>query len=130
VNASISRFRYKSAALSFVAILLVFLIATVSVIVSHESEMLADARMGAEHELEIVASLLRESFLKFDYERVEEFLQRWGNEQEDVVEVKAVAPNGFVLAQYKRKEPRQTALCLRSTSEKSLRNIPSGRPGR
>jgi PAS domain S-box-containing protein len=105
----IPKFRYKRAVLSFVAILLVFLITTVTVIVSHEKDMLASARMDAEHELDIVASLLRESFLKFDYERVEEFLQRWGYEQQDVVEVKAVAPNGFVLAQYKRKEPSEYA---------------------
>jgi PAS domain S-box-containing protein len=105
VKISLFPLRYRRALLSFIAILLVFFAILVAVIISHEREMLEGANKQAEHEIHLVGSLLRESLLKFDYATVEQFLVQWGEEHADIVEVRATAPNGFVLAQYTRAEP-------------------------
>ena len=97
--------RYRRALLSFIAILLVFFVILVAGIISHEREMLEGANKQAEHEIHLMGSLLRESLLKFDYATVEQFLVQWGEEHDDIVEVRATAPNGFVLAHYRRAEP-------------------------
>jgi len=54
-------------------------------------------------ELELMGAAALESMLKRDYITVGRFVERWGREHEDVVSLKAITPNGFVLAEYKRK---------------------------
>lgn len=96
---------YRRALFSFVLILVVFLAVSVVVILSHQREMLDDMKAGARRELALLGTLSRESLLKLDYATVEKFLLQWAEEHENVIELKAVAPNNFVLAEYKREVP-------------------------
>lgn len=100
------RFQYKRTILSFMAILLVFLIVADMVIVSNQrKQLLNEVRNHMQSELELVGTFVREPLLKQDYAKVEEFLTRWAREHDEVVEVRAVMPNNFVLAEYNRKSP-------------------------
>jgi PAS domain S-box-containing protein len=115
MRAESSLVRYRGAVLSLVAILAIFLVITVVVVVLHEGDMLAEERQQSIHELDLIDTLLREALLKHDYQTVEEFLSQWGKGQNDVVEVRATAPNGFVLVDYRRVEPSEHTFSIKRT---------------
>jgi len=54
-----------------------------------------------EHEVELMAKVVRESALKHDLATVEEFLIRWATSNDEVLALRAVAANGFVLVDYR-----------------------------
>jgi len=54
-----------------------------------------------DHEVELMAKVVRESALKHDLAMVEEFLIRWATSNDEVLALKAVAENGFVLVDYR-----------------------------
>jgi PAS domain S-box-containing protein len=105
------------ALLVFSAILAAFLGVTVLGIVYHERDMLRNARREAQQELELLSTLLREPLLENDYASVEAFMTLWGEEQEDVVALRAVAPDGSVLAGYERQEPSDYVVRLEKEVE-------------
>ncbi|RJR21194.1 MAG: PAS domain S-box protein [Nitrospiraceae bacterium] len=99
------RFKYKRAFLAFLSILLIFLLVSDLIVVSSlRKQMLDEVHMHVQNELDLIATFVREPLLKHDYAKVEEFLMSWAEEQDEVVEVRAVMPNNFVLADYKGKE--------------------------
>ncbi len=103
-----STFKYSRALLAFMAVLLIFLTVADVVTVSHQrKEILDEAHRNAETELNLMGTLVREALLKHDYATVEQSLTEWGKEDAAVIEIKATAPNGFVLAQYKRAAPSE-----------------------
>ncbi len=98
--------KYKRALLSFMAILLIFSGIVDVLMVSFQRRMLLEeAHENARRELELIGTFAREAILKRDYSTVEQFLIQWGEEHAEVVEVKAIAPNNFLLAHYRRTAP-------------------------
>lgn len=93
---------YRRAFLAFLAILLVFFGIVVVVIIAHEKDMFAEARKNALRELELIGNFTRDAILRDDFAAIEEFLKYWGKEHSEVVELKAVTPNKFVLGHYQR----------------------------
>lgn len=100
---------YGRALFYFVATLVAFLAAADMMILSSQREMImGQARGAAEGELRLIGAMAREALLKRDYVTVEKFMTRWGAERDDVVAARAVAPNGFVLAEYSRGAPAES----------------------
>lgn len=98
-----SSLKYRHTVLPFIAILLVFLIVAVYVIVStNKNLLLKQAEEHAKDELDLMGTSVREALIKHDYATVEQFMSQWAKEHEAVVEIKALAPNNFVLASYNR----------------------------
>ena len=116
-------FRYRRAILSFAVILFSFFGILVAVIVSHEQDMSEEARRNARRELELIGTFARESILRHDYATLEQFLKQWGEEHEEVVELKAVTPNDFILARYVRPTPPNKAFSFRQEVEFSGRDL-------
>jgi len=98
-------FGYRRAIISFAAILLIFLGIIVAVILAHEREMFDAARAEAEGEMELMGAFVQDAILRHDYSAVEQFLTHWGIDHKEIIELKATAPNNFVISQYKRAEP-------------------------
>ncbi len=115
MSVSTPSFEYRGAMVAFAILLAIFLAVTVAVIVAHERDMLEGARMDVRREMALVSALLRESLLKHDYATAEEFLNQWGEEREDIVRVRATAPNGFVLADYRRAKPSEYRFRVKET---------------
>lgn len=108
-----SRYKYQRAFLAFIAILLVFLIVADMVIVSNQREQLmSEAQNHMRSEVDLVETFIREPLLKHDYAKVEQFLKHWAKEHNEVIEVRAVMPNNFVLAEYARKTPSRYVYAL------------------
>lgn len=72
------------------------------VVSSQRAQLEKNARMHMNHEIELLSSMAMESLIKHDYLTVQLFLTRWGQNMEDVVEVSALAPNGYAFAEYRR----------------------------
>jgi PAS domain S-box-containing protein len=53
----------------------------------------------------MIGLFITESLLKHEYATIENFLYQWGRENDDIVEIRATAPNNFVLMQYRSITP-------------------------
>ncbi|OGR44590.1 MAG: hypothetical protein A2X28_00015 [Elusimicrobia bacterium GWA2_56_46] len=112
----ITEIRHGRAIIWFSAVLLVFLAATDALIVSQQRRILLNIqRRCVNNELALMATLTREALLKKDYRTVEDFLVQWGSEHTDMLEIRAVMPNGFVLAQYKKESSARQLFRARSS---------------
>ncbi len=96
-----THFRYSRFILTFISILVIFLFIMISSIISQHYEMLNEIYHDAQNELELIGTFSREALLMSDYSAVEQFLNHWAKEHEEILEIKAIAPNGFVLVHYK-----------------------------
>lgn len=95
--------RYGRAILSLVAVLLVFLSLVDVVLVGHQYRMMQkELREDARNELAIMGTFAREALLRQDYALLEQFLNQWAEEHQEVTALRAIAPNGFVLVDYQR----------------------------
>ena len=52
----------------------------------------------SDREMVMAREFIRDAFLRQDYQAVEVFLKRWFDESSDILELKATAENGFVIA--------------------------------
>jgi len=106
------------------AIMLVFLIFSNIVVVSGQrNQLLSEAQHHMQLEMDLVGTFIREPLLKHDYAKVEEFLLHWAEEHDEVVEVRAVMPNNFLLAEYNRKLPSQHIYALETQVRHGDRDI-------
>jgi len=67
----------------------------------HRSALSETYHEHMEHEVELMAKVVRESALKHDLATVEEFLIRWATSNDEVLALRAVAANEFVLVDYR-----------------------------
>jgi len=96
-----TQFRYSRFILTFISILAIFLFIVVSSIISQHYEMMEEIYHDAQNELELIGTFSKEALLRMDYAAIEQFLNQWAREHEEILEIKAIAPNGFVLVHYK-----------------------------
>lgn len=109
----IIRSRYRRVIIYFMAILLVFNSIVVAVIVSHQREMSETSRKNAIRELDLMGTFARDAMLRHDYATLEEFLMYWVKEHEEIVELKAISSNGFVIAEYRSAAPAGKPVAFR-----------------
>ena len=97
------RFRHKGALLSFIAVLIVFFLVGVIVITEQQRHAVTSMVLShGEHELELMAEASYEALLKHDYVTISSFVKRWGEKHELYTVIRAIAPNGFVVAEFTR----------------------------
>ena len=94
---------YKHAALAFLAVLLILLVILDSVIYFWEQKVLVeDSYKEAQNELELIGTFVTEPLLRHEFTMVEQFMIHWGELKKDVISLKAITPNGLLLAEYNR----------------------------
>ncbi|WP_455210195.1 sensor histidine kinase [Kaarinaea lacus] len=95
----------KLALISFSAVLVMFLILVdVFMIVEERNFLVKTEKRNAEEELDIMGKFLTEAMIRNDYVAVEQYIPQWAQARPDVVKIRVIAPNGFVIAQH-RHEP-------------------------
>ena len=95
------------------AILVLFLFLVYVLVVPHQRNMLVDlGKSQVDHELLIISNAAIEALIRKDYMIVQIFLYKWGEKNENIITVDASTPNGFMLAEYKRKAPPETETYL------------------
>jgi PAS domain S-box-containing protein len=104
-------FKYKKALLSFMLILLFFLVMSNVFIVSNQRQQHLDNIQKQMHtQVDLLGTFSREPLLRHDYAKIEEFLVQWAEEHDQVIEMKAIMPNNFMLVDYHRKKPTLNTL--------------------
>ena len=94
----------KLALISFSAVLVIFLVSIdVSLIIEERDFLLQTEKRHAEEELDIMGKFLTEAMIRNDYAAVEQYIPQWGKARPDVVSIRVIAPNGFVVAQHQHK---------------------------
>jgi PAS domain S-box-containing protein len=69
--------------------------------------IIQDSQAHSEEKLKLIGLFIQEFLVKNDYAAVEQFIQQWGVQHDDVMELKAVSANDVVLAHYVSKKPAQ-----------------------
>ncbi len=99
----VSFFRYRRAIISFMAVLLIFLGMVDTAVVKYQENLLVkEARHNVAHELQLIDTFARETLFRHDYAALKHFLIRWGEEYPDILEIKAVDPQGSELVHFTR----------------------------
>ena len=94
----------KLALISFSAVLAIFLVLVDVFMIFEERDFLLQAeKRHAEEELDIMGKLLTEAMIRNDYVAVEQYIPQWAKARPDVVLIRVIAPNGFVIAQHRHK---------------------------
>ena len=99
VQIAATRATNRRALLAFTGVLAALVMAVALVIVVLQRQELQSAeRQELKTEMVFLGELATEALLRSDYTTVEALVQRWGTRHEHLAGVKAVMPNGFVLA--------------------------------
>ncbi len=100
VPAGIHQFR---ALYAFIFVLVLFLAFTATLpILQLKGSLMDIASEDASRDLGMLESLTREAMIRHDYSAIEETFTYWGQENVRVLDIRAVAPNGFVIAEFHR----------------------------
>ncbi len=106
--------------IAFAGILLVFLVIEDSVVIVQQRDMLMSTQHEHfEREMDLLVAASHEAILRQDYVNVRYFVNRWGSLHHEYKELRVLAPNGFVIAEFKR--PLTPGMPFRHFS-KSIRN--------
>ncbi|MCP4695599.1 MAG: PAS domain-containing protein [Gammaproteobacteria bacterium] len=90
--------------LPFLLVMALFLGINAVVIVSDHRDNLAETyRAHVQNELELMSQVVREAVMRHDLPAVEAFLLQWAEKHESIIELKAVAVNGFVVAEHRKR---------------------------
>ncbi|MBC8413785.1 MAG: PAS domain S-box protein [Nitrospira sp.] len=109
--------KHKRALLTFTSVLFLFMMISNFIIISHESTVLHKKAIdNARREIELITSFTSEALVRQEYSAVEQFMTKWGEEHPDVIDIQAVASNGFILAHFFR-ETASTDLIKVATVE-------------
>ncbi len=72
---------------------------------NQRDRIIQDGHEHSEEELELIGFFVRDSLVKNNYAAAEQFIQQWGMQYEDIVELKIMLGDGSVLAHYASKTP-------------------------
>lgn len=101
----------RRALLAFFAVLSAVIIAAAITVLSLQyQQTLSHEKKGFHTEMTLLGELATEALLRSDYATVDSLIQRWVNKHESITEIRAVMPNGFVLAEIHKKRPVHTPI--------------------
>ncbi len=95
-------FKYYPVVLAYTAILVLFLFLIISVIISHHNEMMNELESSTRQELKLIGNFAQDALVRRDYASFEYFLNNWATEHQEIVLLRATAPNNFVLVDFQR----------------------------
>jgi len=87
--------------LPFVGVMLFFIIIIFFIAEGEKREILHERNLqDTQREAEILSLIIRDSLTKGDYVAVENFISSWGAKRKDIVKVKVVSKNNFIIGDY------------------------------
>ncbi len=94
-------YRYRSAIIAFAGVLFCFLLLGALMITVQQNNQLTEMiRSKNAAVLDLMSDAFYEALLKSDYITIRTFIDRWGEAHEELVRIRAVAPNGFVVGDF------------------------------
>ena len=94
-----STIKYPKAIFSFVAAILLFVIGTdIYLFTIEQKRLYTGFENDTKAELALIGAMVTDPMLENRFDLVEEFVLLWGKTQTDTLQIQAISPNGFVLA--------------------------------
>ena len=95
----------KKALFAFVVILTAFLLlADFLVIYDQRNRAINEFKNHSNHEVKLLGSMIKESLTRNDYASIEHFINEWGADYNEIIEISISTTNDFLLAKYERPE--------------------------
>jgi len=95
--------RYNKAVMAFMAVLFFFMVAGDIIIARHQRNFLfSRAESQAHRDLQLMAANFLEPILKYDYDWINRFVLRWGEEHPEVARLAVIGPEGRDLITFSR----------------------------
>ena len=92
--------------LVFIGVLFSFFVAEAVLVSAQLQQILKDTfQHETTSQLEVMADSAYESVLKADYVTIRTFIERWSASHPEYIELRAIAPNGFIIAERARPIP-------------------------
>lgn len=82
---------------------------------SQRRKVLENEEARANSEISLVAALVTEPMLRYQFDYIEQFVHVWGMENDRLVSLKAISPDGVALATYERKNAPKHVLHTEKT---------------
>lgn len=96
----------RRALLAFVSVLsAVVILAALTVMLLQRQHLLTHEQENFQIEIALLGELSTEALLRADYATVENLIQRWLDTHENIAQIRAEMPNGFILAEVRRNTP-------------------------
>ncbi len=87
--------------LPFVGVMLFFIIIIFFIVEGEKREILHERNLqDTQREAEILSLIIRDALTKGDYVAVENFISSWGAKRKDIIKVKVVSRNNFIIGDY------------------------------
>ena len=103
----------KQSLVAYIAVLFVFsLIADYMIITQQRRLILDQANAYNKNELQLISALTKEALIKGDYVTASEYLNEWGKDNPDIIEVSIVKSNQFKLSHFTRPVDSDNTLTL------------------
>lgn len=114
----------RNALVSFVLLLTIIFLGAEAVLLLNQRGLVFDeVSREVDSQVKILGNLAVEAILRSDYESVDRMLQRWAQSHRDVLEVRAIFPNGFVLSHITRESPKGSVFDVTHTVEFAGRSL-------
>jgi PAS domain S-box-containing protein len=95
-------------------VLLFFLVIIDVIIVAQQRNQLHKEVMShMKGDLELIGTFIENPLLKQEYSKVENFLNKWISDHDEILQFRAIMPNGFELVSYRRPDPSDQNYSLR-----------------
>lgn len=102
MNSDNLNMKNKKALLAFMLVLFLFLLLINVLVVSQFRTIMKDSQTTEEdHETELFTNFVTSLVVKRDYSRIEDLVKDWGTSRSNVVNIKVLAGNKYVVAEYK-----------------------------
>lgn len=87
--------------LPFVGVMLFFIVIIFFIAEGEKREILHERNLqDTQREAEILSLIIRDALTKGDYVAVENFISSWGAKRKDIIKVKVVSKNNFIIGDY------------------------------
>ncbi|MBF0628390.1 MAG: GAF domain-containing sensor histidine kinase [Magnetococcales bacterium] len=96
--------RYPGLLVSILVVTLFLLLQGMLVITEQRKNLNQLHQERIQHELNLMSMVAYESIFKGDYAILERVLTQWGEGNKELTAIRAIAPNGFVLAEYRARD--------------------------
>lgn len=96
---------YRKVVVAFVIISLgSMLLIDLGISNSQRRKVLENEEIRADSEISLVAAMVTEPMLRYQFDYVEQFVRLWGVENDRIISLKTLSPDGVVLASYENKK--------------------------
>ena len=105
----LNQFSRKRLLVGFIIALFIFLVLSASMLAQRQKNRMRDNTLrDVQSDLDVMADASREALLRGNLAAVQKFIRQWGGRRKDLREIRATAPDGSLIAEYRAQGPARS----------------------